>query len=51
MCIVRIADYLHITDDRINKYRLNLQNFNSQISRKDVGYILEREGKHPNLFR
>lgn len=35
MCIVRIADYLHITDDRINKYRLNLQNFNSQISKEE----------------
>jgi len=35
MCIVRIADYLHITDDRVNKYRLNLQNFNSPISREE----------------
>lgn len=32
MCIVRIADYLHITDDRINPYRLNLQDFKSKKS-------------------
>lgn len=33
MCIVRIADYLHITDDRINPYRLNLLEFHSDKSK------------------
>ncbi len=33
MCIVRIADYLHITDDRINPYRLNLLEFQSDKSK------------------
>lgn len=33
MGIVRIADYLHITNDRINPYRLNLYGFHSNKSR------------------
>lgn len=35
MCIVRIADYLHITDDRINPYRLNLLEFQSDKSKME----------------
>lgn len=35
MCIVRIADYLHITDDRINPYRLNLLEFHSDKSKTE----------------
>lgn len=35
MCIVRIADYLHITDDRINPYRLNLLDFHSDKSKTE----------------
>lgn len=35
MCIVRIADYLHITDDRINPYRLNLLEFHSDKSKAE----------------
>ncbi len=35
MCIVRIADYLHITDDRINPYRLNLLDFHSDKSKME----------------
>lgn len=35
MCIVRIADYLHITDDRINPYRLNLLEFHSDKSKME----------------
>lgn len=35
MCIVRIADYLHITDDRINPYRLNLLDFHSAKSKAE----------------
>lgn len=32
MCVVRIADYLHITNDRINPYRMNLRDFDSKKS-------------------
>lgn len=35
MCVVRIADYLHITDDRINPYRLNLLEFHSDKSKTE----------------
>lgn len=35
MCVVRIADYLHITDDRINPYRLNLLEFYSNKSKTE----------------
>ena len=35
MCVVRIADYLHITDDRINPYRLNLLEFQSNKSKTE----------------
>ncbi len=35
MCIVRIADYLHITDDRINPYRLNLLEFRNEKSKTE----------------
>ncbi|MTK07690.1 MAG: hypothetical protein F8N38_11475 [Hungatella sp.] len=33
MCIVRVADYLHITNDRISKYRLNLNGIRSDRSK------------------
>lgn len=33
MCIVRIADYLHITNDRISRYKLNLNSFQSEKSK------------------
>lgn len=35
MTLVRIADYLHITDDRISKYKLLLDNFDSKISQNE----------------
>lgn len=44
MSIVRISDYLHITNDRINKYRLNLLNFNSKISHME--YLKHRSVYH-----
>lgn len=44
MSIVRISDYLHITNDRINKYRLNLHNFNSKISHRE--YLKHRSVYH-----
>ena len=35
MTLVRIADYLHITDDRVCKYKLLLSNFRSKISERE----------------
>lgn len=44
MTLVRIADYLHITDDRINKYKLNLYSLNSKISHTE--YLKHRSVYH-----
>lgn len=36
MILLRIADYLHITSDRVNPYRLRMSNFNSERSRLET---------------
>lgn len=33
MCILRVADYLHITNDRVNPYQLQMFNFKSNRSK------------------